>query len=203
MKKVITSSSNSKLLSVFWYIDGEFIGIDDTLNGNGVVTYGDNLQLDLDHFEIWDKISKEIGSDKEYDYYPRGRILFNTKRHKFLVIGDKKITEDPEVKSKLLEHYGLPSFTEFESDEHYQSYDDSKFIDVVDSCLYEVYTNYVNLGEVALDVDTVIDIVNEHIDMLIEDNSLDDVLVPENWYEVSSNYIQDHYNDYYWDKYDI
>lgn len=83
------------------------------------------------------------------------------------------------------------------------TYDYSKFIDVVDNCLYEVYINYVNPGEAALDVDTVIDIVNEHIDMLIEDNSLDDILVPENWYEVSSNYIQDHYNDYYWNKYDI
>ena len=117
MKKVIEASINSKLLAVFWYIDGQFVGAEGTLKDG--ILYGDYLQLDDDHFEIWDKFN----SDKsiEYDYYPRGRIMFNTKIHKFVVVGDCKIVNSYKVKKMLLQYYGLPESTIFEYDEHYQS----------------------------------------------------------------------------------
>ena len=117
MKKVIEASTNSKLLAVFWYIDGEFVGTEGTLKDG--ILYGDYLQLDDDHFEIWNRFN----SDKniEYDYYPRGRIMFNTKLHKFVVVCDRKIMNNYKIRKLLLNYYGLPITTIFESDEHYQS----------------------------------------------------------------------------------
>ena len=118
----ILASTNSKLLAIFWYADGKFIGPESTLNGEDVIQYGNYLQIDKDHFTEWDKYKQYTNEPREeYDYYPRGRILFNVKIHKFVVIGDKKIIDDPEVKDKLLSYYGLPVHTIFESDEHYQS----------------------------------------------------------------------------------
>ena len=118
MKKII-ASTNSKLLSVFWYINGEFVGPEASLNSEEVVNYGVNLQLDRDHFFEWSKYSP--APNIEYDDYPRGRVLFNTEIHKFIVIGDKKICNNNEVKEALLEYYGLPSTTIFKTDEHYTS----------------------------------------------------------------------------------
>lgn len=117
MKRVITASSNSKLLSVFWYDGNNFIGPEATLQSDEVEAYGPFLQLPVDHFQIWYRYNKEL----EYDYYPRGRVIFNSKLHKFIVIGDKKLCENEEVKAKIRKHYGLPVTTIFETDEHYQS----------------------------------------------------------------------------------
>lgn len=120
MKEKILGASNSRMLAVFWYIDGEFFGIEDTLRGNDVAQYGDYLQIDVDHFAEWPFIRSVYNlPEVEYDYYPRGRILFNAKIHKFVVVGSKEIVGDPEVREKVREYYGLPSSTIFEGDEHY------------------------------------------------------------------------------------
>ena len=47
--------------------------------------------------------------------------MFNPKIHKFVVVADAKITDNPRIRQKLLDYYGLPSTTIFDSDEHYQS----------------------------------------------------------------------------------
>lgn len=117
----IYAASNSNLLSVFWYIDGKFYGVDDTLKGDNVDDFGGYLQLNVDHFQIWDKIIKQanLPYDTEYDEYPRARILFNVKLHKFVVIGTASITMDPIIQDEIKAHYGLPNTTLFETDEHY------------------------------------------------------------------------------------
>lgn len=111
-------SSNSNLLSVFWYVNGEFIGPEDTLKGDSIVSYGDFLQVDKDHFTEWPTYGD---SSVEYDYYPRGRVMFNSKIHKFVVVADPKIIDNPAIREKLREFYGLPVTTIFESDDHYTS----------------------------------------------------------------------------------
>ena len=120
LKENICGASNSKMLAVFWYVDGQFLGHEDTLKGDSVEQFGDYLQLDLDHFAEWPIIRMLYNLPAvDYNYYPRGRILFNTKLHKFIVVGSKEIVDDPEVRSKLREYYGLPSTTIFQGDEHY------------------------------------------------------------------------------------
>lgn len=123
MKRVkIYGSTNNKLLAVFWYINDTFVGTEAMLDSDNVIQFGDYLQLDDDHFEIWPYFRNELKLPKhtEYDEYPRGRVMFNVKIHKFVVIGNKIFMEDASVKKKLLSFYGLPSTTIFETDEHYK-----------------------------------------------------------------------------------
>lgn len=120
MKQAIQGATNSRILAVFWYIDGQFFGIEDTLKGDSVAQYGDYLQVDVDHFAEWPFIRSVYNlPEVEYDYYPRGRVMFNSKIHKFVVVGSKEIVEDPKVQDEVKDYYGLPSTTIFQGDEHY------------------------------------------------------------------------------------
>lgn len=125
MKKYVSGSSmleDDSLLAIFWYTGKGFVGPEDTLDSKRVVLYGDYLQIDKDHFNVWDRYKGYTDRpDVEYDYFPRGRILFNTALHKFVVVTDEKICNDPRIKEALLEWYSLPATTIFRSDEHYQS----------------------------------------------------------------------------------
>ena len=121
MKQYIKGSSNSKLLSVFWYVNGEFVGPEDTIDGESVIQYGDYLQLDIDHEPIWLLYKPADVPYCGYTKYPRGRIFFNIAIHKFIVIADPKIVDNETIRNKLLEYYGLPNTTIFKTDEHYRS----------------------------------------------------------------------------------
>lgn len=117
---MLHESSNSKLLAVFWYTGQEFIGPEDTRDGDSVTDYGGMIQLDVDHFSVWDRYNP-YGFGVEYDYLPRGRVMFDVKIHKFVVVADEKIVGSEHLREELRRWYGLPQTTIFESDEHYQS----------------------------------------------------------------------------------
>jgi len=106
-------------LSVFWYIDGVFHGSDDDLKGNSVENYGDYLNIGEDHYNIWPSYMVLLNTDVDYDFYPRGRIVFNTKIRKFKVVADPCIIDSKDIRDALLENYNLPITTIFEKDEHY------------------------------------------------------------------------------------
>ena len=117
----IAASSNSGLLSVWWYDGESFIGPEDLLDSDSVTAYGRYLQLPYDHYTVWSQ-EYESTYNEEYDYFPRGRIVFDSLLHKYKVIGDAKIVEDEYMQQKLCKHYGLSQMlTIFEADEHYQS----------------------------------------------------------------------------------
>lgn len=118
MKKYIKASSNSKLLAVFWYIEGKFYGPCDTLDSEGVENYGGVLQLPVDHFSVWREYNPK-SADLEYDAFPRGRVMYNTKIRKFVVITSEALSKDPEFQTAVRREYGLPITTIFDSDEHY------------------------------------------------------------------------------------
>lgn len=121
MKKYVKGSTNSNILAVFWYYKGKFVGDEAMMNSQDTVQYGDYLQVDSDHFVIWPKYRKELGlpSRIEYDEIPRGRVMFNTRIHKFVVVGSKAIVDNDDARDALISHYGLPITTVFENDEHY------------------------------------------------------------------------------------
>lgn len=118
MKKYVTASSNSKLLAVFWYIDGKFVGPCDTLDSEDVESYGGMLQLPYDHFTIWDDYNPK-SSGIEYDEFPRGRVMYNANIRKFIVITSKSLSEDTSFQNAVRREYGLPITTIFKHDEHY------------------------------------------------------------------------------------
>lgn len=122
MKMYVKASTNSNLLAVFWVTPNGVVGECDTLKGNNSVQFGKYIQLDMDHFQIWSQYQdNEMYTDVEYDYYPRGRVLFNALIHKFIVVGDKQFVDNENLQSTIRKEYGLPITTIFETDEHYTS----------------------------------------------------------------------------------
>ena len=119
----IQAATNSKLLSVFWYDGKSFYGPEGTLTDPNVEDYGGILQLPYDHFIIWPEYrSLMTDKDVEYDYFPRGRVMYDAKIRKFKVIADPQIIGSESHRRKLKSFYGLPSTTIFDTDVHYQSY---------------------------------------------------------------------------------
>ena len=107
-----------RMVAVFWYIDDDFVGIEDTLNGMFAERYGDYIRVNVTHEELWEDIKDEYGG-VPYDYFPRGRIIFNTKSHRFMVVCERSIADNPIIADRVLSHYGLPESTIFDIDRHY------------------------------------------------------------------------------------
>lgn len=113
----------ASVLSTFWFFKDNFYGEERVLGeNNDVVQYGDYMQVDKDHYAIWDKYRVRMGlpSRFNYDAVPRGRVLFHVPTHRFIVVGSKAITEDKYVQEKLIKYFGLSRNVEFRHDEHYR-----------------------------------------------------------------------------------
>ena len=52
--------------------------------------YGDFLIYPYSHYEIWEQHLR-IKYRRDYAYYPRGRIMYNTKEKQFWIYSDKCI----------------------------------------------------------------------------------------------------------------
>lgn len=113
---------DTSTLAVFWYYDTKFYGVEEPIQSKNAVAYGDYIQLDFNHFDIWNKYKSLMGITSpfiEYTDVPRGRILFHIPTHHSIVIGSDKIVKDIKVQDELLHWYKLPRNTEFRGDEHY------------------------------------------------------------------------------------
>lgn len=110
------------VLSTFWYYNGTFYGQEAIIGDPSVLSYGDYMQVDADHFAIWDKYCKQmkLPSRIPYDSISRGRVLFHIPTHRFIIVGSKAIVENKEVQDKAIGYFGLPANTEFRWDEHYR-----------------------------------------------------------------------------------
>ena len=96
-------------LATFWYIDGELQGWDTAINegedcGDGYVNAPDA------HCDIWDIVRDEINIPMKlpYDYYPRGRIVYNKFARVFTVYADPVLMKNEEFKTKIINTYRLP-----------------------------------------------------------------------------------------------
>lgn len=112
-------ASSSRLLAIWWLDGDRFIGPVEELDGPRAVQYGDYIQLDADHFEEWPRYAPPRLRGLEYDVLPRGRVMFNAKIRKFVVVGPAGLVGEPGFQSAIRSEYGLPQTTVFESDEHY------------------------------------------------------------------------------------
>lgn len=107
MKKPIVSSREPQL-AVFWYIPetNTFVGDRGDISEG---TYSGNFcELNYNHSERWAmwKGAYRV-PDVEYDHYPRGRIIFNSKTHKYVVACDPCIVDKEKFKRAVCHEYGL------------------------------------------------------------------------------------------------
>lgn len=120
MKRVVASSREPQL-AVFWYIPESNTFIGDRGHTSEGIYSGNFCQLDYNHSQRWDTWKKAYRlPNVQYDHYPRGRIIFNSKTGKYIVVCDPCIADREKVKRSLCYEYGLDrSKVTWETDEDY------------------------------------------------------------------------------------
>jgi hypothetical protein len=86
--------------------------------------YADGITHSGSHIDYWDKLARAgaVPQD-EYDEHPRGRVNFNKKTDRYLLLADKCILEKPEMLKQIMTDMKLPATqTDVLSDSHYKCY---------------------------------------------------------------------------------
>lgn len=115
---------NKKLLEskvgAFYFIGNKIISNDiDVRDGE---EYGDYVNYSS-HWDLWRAFLKEYPEYKylDYDYFPRGRVIFDKKNWKYILYIDNKLNT-PKYLDKIESQYRLRKGTyEIGKDEHYDS----------------------------------------------------------------------------------
>jgi hypothetical protein len=107
-------------VGIFWVVRGNLL-IDSTRLGQAEA-YGEQLTHPRGHAEIWEQFQQKglVFPEVKYEEHPRGRVMYNTKTKRFLLLADRCILRDEKVVRKVLTELRLPRGTETGTDEHYR-----------------------------------------------------------------------------------
>ena len=75
------------------------------------------------HYDYWHSLQRFYPEFRrlDYDYYPRGRVIYNSKEKKFHLYADQCILDDESLIDAIIEELSLPAAsTIVGDDEHYQ-----------------------------------------------------------------------------------
>ena len=74
------------------------------------------------HEDVWARHQRErlVPLNVEYDYPPRGRVVFDSVRQRFYLYGDKCILDIPELVGEIVRRLNLPPSTQVGPDDHYR-----------------------------------------------------------------------------------
>jgi hypothetical protein len=86
--------------------------------------YGDDFLIyPGGHAQFWEEVMRlnKALSGASYDYFPRGRVLFNVKQGRYWVYVDQCALRNPTTVAKILSKFRLPpEKTEVSLDSHYK-----------------------------------------------------------------------------------
>ena len=111
------------MIGLFWIINGNIDGYREPLK-NGE-KYGNTIQPRYDHFNYFEKIQEKYKKLKnlEYDDIPRGRVIFDTRKNKFVILSSKKVLNDKNLVKKVCEFFNLSKDNvKLRWDEHYETF---------------------------------------------------------------------------------
>ena len=121
-------------VGIFWAIPNEGAGailVDHRCSLQDAERYGGMLTYPLGHHEVWDQWRKRMAGREvpvlsivamnEYEEWPRGRVVFDTERERFIVYADAQILGRSALLSAIHESFGLPTGrTDAKWDDHYR-----------------------------------------------------------------------------------
>lgn len=125
MREIVSRLFENKRLhearvGAFYFIGNKIITNDiDVRNGE---SYGGYVNYSS-HWDLWRAFLREYPEYKglNYDYFPRGRVVFDGNTHKYILYIDPKLNSDKYL-SKIKSHYRLASGSYvLGDDEHYSS----------------------------------------------------------------------------------
>lgn len=107
-------------VGAFFFIGDHIISNDiETEQGD---TYGDYINYSS-HWDLWRTFVEQYPEYEclDYDYFPRGRVVYNVKRGKYILYADPKINDRKYI-DKIEKQFCIkPGSYEIGFDEHYQS----------------------------------------------------------------------------------
>jgi len=110
-------------VGVFWLIDGKPL-IDSMPLAEGE-PYGDHLTHPRSHYDVWTLFQQKgtVPADVEYEEFPRGRVIYNAKTRRFMVLADRCILKDKGMVTTILSAMNLRSkTTDSGTDSHYRCF---------------------------------------------------------------------------------
>jgi len=108
-------------VGIFWVVNGNLL-IDSTALSEAE-PYGDHLTHPRSHIDVWEqwRLSGRVPEEAEYEEFPRGRVMFNTKTRRFRLLADRCILRDKSMVSTIMRAMNLPSKnTDRGTDAHYR-----------------------------------------------------------------------------------
>ena len=108
-------------VGVFWVIEGRLVV--DSMPLGEAEPYGDHLTHPRSHIDVWEqwRLGGKVPAESEYEEFPRGRVMYNTKSQRFTLLADRCILRDKDVVSRIMSELHLPSENaDVETDAHYR-----------------------------------------------------------------------------------
>lgn len=113
----------SPKVGIFWLVKGSLI-FDATPVAEADAD-GDSKNHPRGHFDRWKQMQNAgtVPADIEYEEYPRGRVIFESKTGKFLVLADRCILQRRGLVERIMKRFELPvNKTKCATDSHYRCY---------------------------------------------------------------------------------
>lgn len=110
-------------VGIFWVINGNLV-IDSVPLGEAE-PYGDHLTHPRGHVDVWEqlRLGGKVPGESEYEEFPRGRVVCNTKTQRFTLLADRCILRDKDVVSRIISELHLPSENmDKGTDSHYRCF---------------------------------------------------------------------------------
>src|SRR6202035_1481936 len=94
-------------VGIFWLLNGKLV-IDSMPLGEAE-PYGDHLTHPRSHIDVWGqwRLDGKAPGESEYEEFPRGRVMYNTKTQRFTLLADKCILKDKGMVSKIVSELNL------------------------------------------------------------------------------------------------
>jgi hypothetical protein len=108
-------------VGIFWLLNGKLV-FDSTPLGEAE-PYGGHLTHPRSHIAVWGqwRLGGRVPGESEYEEFPRGRVMFNTKTQRFTLLADRCILRDKDMVSRVMSELHLPSKnTHKGTDAHYR-----------------------------------------------------------------------------------
>lgn len=123
-------------VGIFWGIpepDGSWAILVDATSLAEAEPYGDFLTHPRGHYQVWTRWQKKRSApgasrsnlhaiaDHEYEFFPRGRIVYNIVTREFTLYVDRRLQQDATI-ARIAREFRLAASTfTVRSDEHYRS----------------------------------------------------------------------------------
>ncbi len=132
----LSGGNKPALVGIFWYHGKKVYG--DFCDLSAAEPYGNILGPHSSHVDFWPQIQKQVPElqIEEYEYTPRGRVLFDLVAGKFVLISSKAVVGSKSAVKAIRRRCNIPADMDviLKTDLHYESPENLDWEDPDDCC---------------------------------------------------------------------